>query len=298
MMMDMENTTSARKNDDEPVANEDKAKPVSIEEVVEKNTSRALESKRSGNEWCAKQSFQRAIECYNEAILVMDDRTSEDVYQKSVCYSNRAACHIMTNDWKNAFDDCSACLALLSFTVTPSAAPHETIQLGQGSGGGGDAATSADSNTANNGASSKSATSAADKDKAATAAAAAAAAADKTPAEPAPPHRREYSAAERGIIIKTLVRRSKAGENLDQLQNAVDDTREITVLDPSNSEARMQLGRLQALRQQQMEKQKAEMLGKLKELGNGILGKFGLSLDNFKSVKDPKTGSYSISFSK
>lgn len=29
--------------------------------------------------------------------------------------------------------------------------------------------------------------------------------------------------------------------------------------------------------------------GKLKELGNGILGKFGLSLDNFKAKKDPTT---------
>ena len=40
------------------------------------------------------------------------------------------------------------------------------------------------------------------------------------------------------------------------------------------------------------------MLGKLKELGNTILGKFGLSIDNFKAVQDPATGSYSISFQK
>jgi hypothetical protein len=39
-----------------------------------------------------------------------------------------------------------------------------------------------------------------------------------------------------------------------------------------------------------------EMLGKLKDLGNTLLGKFGLSLDNFKAVKDPQSGSYSISF--
>ena len=38
------------------------------------------------------------------------------------------------------------------------------------------------------------------------------------------------------------------------------------------------------------------MLGKLKDLGNSLLGKRGLSLDNFKAVQDPATGSYSIAF--
>ena len=36
--------------------------------------------------------------------------------------------------------------------------------------------------------------------------------------------------------------------------------------------------------------------GKLKDLGNTVLGKFGMSLDNFKTDKDPNTGSYSINF--
>ena len=35
-------------------------------------------------------------------------------------------------------------------------------------------------------------------------------------------------------------------------------------------------------------------IGKLKELGNSILGNFGMSLDNFKMEQDKTTGSWSI----
>ncbi|KAK9143115.1 hypothetical protein Syun_012515 [Stephania yunnanensis] len=36
--------------------------------------------------------------------------------------------------------------------------------------------------------------------------------------------------------------------------------------------------------------------GKLTEMRNSILGRFGMSVDNFKADKDPNTGLYSISF--
>jgi len=44
------------------------------------------------------------------------------------------------------------------------------------------------------------------------------------------------------------------------------------------------------------EKEKDEMVGKLKDFGNFLLGKVGLSLDNFKVDQNPDTGSYNISF--
>ena len=53
--------------------------------------------------------------------------------------------------------------------------------------------------------------------------------------------------------------------------------------------------RLEKESAEKLEKMKTEALGKLKELGNSILGNFGMSLDNFKMQQDPASGGWNIS---
>jgi tetratricopeptide (TPR) repeat protein len=95
---------------------------------------------------------------------------------------------------------------------------------------------------------------------------------------------------------KALLRRSTAYEKLDDLERALADAQKVLELDASNSIAQKTVQRLTPVVEERREKLKEEMMGKLKELGNMVLGKFGLSVDNFKAEQDPATGSYSIKF--
>lgn len=98
-------------------------------------------------------------------------------------------------------------------------------------------------------------------------------------------------------FVKAYHRRCKAYEMQDKMQDALADLKKILELDPSQR-PRME-GHLKVVEQKanaQFEKDKAEMMGKLKDLGNSVLGNFGMSMDNFQWVQDPATGSYSVSY--
>ena len=102
---------------------------------------------------------------------------------------------------------------------------------------------------------------------------------------------------------KALLRRSTAYEKTGKVSEAISDLQAAIAASSgspggASREDEVRLRRLEAEKAAADEKMKTEMLGKLKELGNGLLGKFGLSLDQFQAVKDQHTGSYSISFNK
>lgn len=97
--------------------------------------------------------------------------------------------------------------------------------------------------------------------------------------------------------LQALLRRAEAYEKADKLEEALADLDAVLKVDPSVRPAIKSRARIAPVVEERREKMKAEMLDKLKGFGNTILGKFGLSTDNFQMVQDPATGSYSINFS-
>jgi tetratricopeptide (TPR) repeat protein len=96
--------------------------------------------------------------------------------------------------------------------------------------------------------------------------------------------------------VKALVRRAAALEAMKNYEEALMDLRKALEAEPGNKAAEEGVKRMEPLAAAAAEVAKDEMIGKLKDLGNTLLGKFGMSLDNFKTEKDPDTGSYSIKF--
>ncbi|KAK2614729.1 hypothetical protein N8I77_001534 [Diaporthe amygdali] len=105
------------------------------------------------------------------------------------------------------------------------------------------------------------------------------------------------------IRYKALIRRARARSEeggWTNLTGAEEDYKLLAKMDNITPVDRklvqQQLKSLPARVNEAKEKETAEMWGKLKDLGNGILKPFGLSTDQFQMVQDPKTGGYSMNF--
>ncbi|EIW86541.1 TPR-like protein [Coniophora puteana RWD-64-598 SS2] len=104
--------------------------------------------------------------------------------------------------------------------------------------------------------------------------------------------------------VKALQRRAACNEKIDTwsaLSSAQEDyTKVLTLLPPTSPqvlEIERTLRRLEPRVQVAQKKETDEMLDKLKGLGNSVLGRFGLSTDNFK-FEPNGNGGYSMNFAR
>ncbi|KAI9299467.1 hypothetical protein BJ944DRAFT_274213 [Cunninghamella echinulata] len=109
------------------------------------------------------------------------------------------------------------------------------------------------------------------------------------------------------LYTKAILRRAQANQAIlpqtsATLSDAIKDYQDLIDhhthhLDHSTiQKSKRTIQQLKPIMQDLMEKEKEEMLGKLKDLGNTLLGKFGLSTDNFQFQKDERSGNYSMNF--
>jgi tetratricopeptide (TPR) repeat protein len=108
----------------------------------------------------------------------------------------------------------------------------------------------------------------------------------------------------RRIRSKALLRRGRARSEAGGWQNLAGATEDYKTLSgmegltaADKHTVNSQLRTLPSRTKAAQETETAEMWGKLRQLGDGILKPFGLSTNNFQMVKDEASGGYSVNFS-
>ena len=226
--------------------------------------------KAEANKFFGTSQYSQAIGEYDKALSSCPNYLE---YEVAVLKSNIAACHLKLSDWKAAIDSATSALDSLE-RLLPQKKKENKDATADG---------------AKNEASEDSVVEIEDE-------------ADLMQLELSDQRRTDIQR----IRSKAFMRRAKAKSESGgwgNLQGAEEDYK--TLASPPLSESLPPQDKKivqAALRELPLrinvakEREMGEMMGKLKELGNGILKPFGLSTDNFNMVKDEKTGGYSMNF--
>ena len=229
--------------------------------------------KGSANQLFGKGSFENAIQTYDKALSSCPNYLD---YEIAVLRSNVAACHLKLQEWKEAVESATKGVECLE-RLEPLPSPRKPKAKGEdGEEAEGDAGAVEE--------------------------------VDEDVEERIENLRQSGRTLDevRKLQVKLLMRRAKARTEQGgwaSLQGADEDYR--TLLIPSMlpflspTDRRQVVDAAQKLApslNEAKEREMAEMMDKLKGLGNSILKPFGLSTNNFQFVKDEKTGGYSMNF--
>ena len=95
--------------------------------------------------------------------------------------------------------------------------------------------------------------------------------------------------------VKPRALRMKIAKEDEEYDLALEDAKKIQELEPSHPHINQTVRELERLQKEKFDKMKDEVLTGLKSFGNTILGKFGMSIDNFKMAQNPD-GTYNIQY--
>jgi tetratricopeptide (TPR) repeat protein len=244
--------------------------------------------KSEANALFTTSRFSEAVSAYDRAIASLPNYLD---YELAVLKSNIAACHVKLEEWKQAIEAANAALEALDREDPPPKEKGEKAKSKEGE---------------RNSKASVNKSSATEKEQSD-----AIVELDDDDDDSAALEKLQLSDARKADIsrirAKTLMRRARARSSLAGWANLAgaeedykflsSDPRLSQILPPSDMKViRAGLSDLPQRIAVAKEAEMGEMMDKLKELGNGILKPFGLSTDNFKMVKDEKTGGYSMNF--
>ena len=223
--------------------------------------------KASANKAFISGEYNGAIQVYEKALAVCPNYLEYDI---AVLRSNIAACHLKLAEWKEAVESATKALESLDKIDPPVLKEESKVSAAdQGSGG---VVGEID---------------------------------DVTEVYMDALTRTHHTINDvHKLRTKTLLRRAKARHEVGgwaSLQSSLDDYQalskpphQLSSLDQNAVQAAMR--KLPGELNQAKDTEMADMMGKLKQLGNGILKPFGLSTENFQFTKDETSGGYSMNF--
>ncbi|KXG52833.1 uncharacterized protein PGRI_080890 [Penicillium griseofulvum] len=236
----------------------------------------AHEIKSEANQLFLAKSYDQAISCYDRALASCPIYLDYDV---AIIHSNIAACHLKLEDWKAAVESATISIERLNKIIPPTTQDKGDESKGKQIPESDNKHTDAVVELSG----------------------------DDEEAELKELQRLQEEDEQRSKVMrlraKVLMRRAKAKTQIGgwgSLQGAAEDYQALAAIETLPADDKRVVQR--ALRElperinKAREKEMGDMMGKLKDLGNGILSPFGLSTDNFKFVQDPKTGGYNMNF--